>query len=85
MLATLIGSLAAILTTVCFIPQAIKIIRTHETAGISALMYATFSAGVACWLVYGILTVQWNIILCNVVTLPLSLTVLIMKLKLSQK
>ena len=81
MLATTIGAIAATLTTVCFIPQAVKIVRTHQTKDISLAMYATFSTGVACWLLYGILTMQWNIIICNIVTLPLALTVLFMKIK----
>ena len=50
-----IGILAAFLTTVSFVPQAILAIRTRRTDGISLLMYSMFTLGVAVWLVYGLL------------------------------
>lgn len=81
MLETIIGAAAATLTTVCFIPQAVKIVKTRQTKDISFAMYATFSVGIVCWLIYGIMTGQWNIILCNIVTLPLALAVLFMKVR----
>jgi MtN3 and saliva related transmembrane protein len=44
-------------------------------------LYSLFSAGVALWLVYGLLIGAWPIILANVVTLGLTLTVLWHKLR----
>jgi MtN3 and saliva related transmembrane protein len=76
-----IGSIAATLTTVAFIPQAWKIWRTRHTADISIGMYALFTAGVALWLIYGILLAAWPIIIANSITLVLAGTVLVMKLK----
>jgi MtN3 and saliva related transmembrane protein len=76
-----IGSAAATLTTVAFIPQAWKIWQTHHTADISLGMYALFTAGVALWLIYGIMLAAWPIIIANSITLVLAGTVLVMKLK----
>ena len=78
----LIGSLAATLTTVSFVPQVWKVWRTRHTADISLGMYAMFTMGVALWLGYGILLVAWPIIIANSITLLLAGTVLLMKLKL---
>lgn len=76
-----VGFLAAALTTFSFIPQAIKTIRTKETHGISLGMYVTFTAGVALWLAYGIVLMSWPMILSNIVTLGLSITILTLKLR----
>lgn len=79
--ADLIGIVAAALTTSAFLPQAIKVVRTRETAAISLVMYALFSTGVALWLAYGVLTLQWPIIIANVVTLGFAAVILAMKLR----
>jgi MtN3 and saliva related transmembrane protein len=71
------GYLAAFLTTVSFIPQAIKTIRTHDTEGISVLMYLGFVTGVFFWLVYGILLADIAIIAANFLTFLLALPILV--------
>ena len=77
----LVGFVAAFLTTVSFIPQAIMTIRTKNTSGISRGMYFMFTLGVAMWLLYGIYIVSWPMIVANVVTLALATTILTLKLK----
>jgi MtN3 and saliva related transmembrane protein len=76
-----IGSAAATLTTVAFIPQVWKIFRSRNTADISLGMYALVTLGVALWLTYGILLAAWPIIIANSVTLLIAGAVLVMKLK----
>jgi MtN3 and saliva related transmembrane protein len=76
-----IGSLAAILTTVSFIPQVWQICKTRHTQDISLRMYLLFTCGVGLWLIYGILLAAWPIIIANAVTLLLAGTVLILKLR----
>jgi MtN3 and saliva related transmembrane protein len=77
----LIGGAAAILTTVAFIPQVLKVWRTRHTTDISLAMYAAFTCGVALWLWYGILLGAWPIILANSITLLFAGMVLIMKIR----
>ena len=77
----LIGSLAALLTTISFIPQAWHTWRTRDVSGISLAMYSAFTLGVALWLVYGWLLGAWPIIIANAVTLSLALGILGMKLR----
>ena len=76
-----VGSVAAILTTASFIPQAWQTFRTRDVSGISLGMYSLFTAGVALWLVYGILLVAWPIIIANTITTSLALMILVMKLR----
>ena len=80
-MAEYIGFLAAILTTASFVPQAVKILRTRQTEGISLIMYAMFTLGVAVWLAYGILLASPSIIAANLVTFCLASTILILKAK----
>ena len=77
----LVGAVAAVLTTASFLPQAVKVLRTRETEAISLAMYALFTTGVAAWLAYGLLTMQWSIIAANALTLLLSGTILAMKIR----
>ncbi|NIJ41538.1 uncharacterized protein with PQ loop repeat [Parvibaculum indicum] len=42
-----IGYIAAFLTTVAFVPQALKTIRTRDTSGISLAMYVCLTVGVS--------------------------------------
>ncbi|MFZ2753919.1 MAG: SemiSWEET transporter [Lysobacteraceae bacterium] len=75
------GYLAAVMTTLAFVPQAIKTIRTRDTRSISLGMYVVFTAGIAMWLVYGIALDSMPMILANIVTFLLSATILGLKLK----
>lgn len=76
-----IGYTAAVLTTLAFVPQALKTIRSRDTRGISLSMYVVFTLGVGCWLAYGIALGSWPMILANIVTLGLAATILGLKLK----
>ena len=76
----LIGTMAAIATTISFLPQAIKVITTRDTKSISLLMYCIFSFGVCLWLIYGILRRDIPVILANAVTLILALIILVYKI-----
>ncbi len=75
------GYVAATMTTLSFVPQAAKTIRTRDTRSISLGMYVVFTAGIAMWLVYGIALHSIPMILSNIVTFVLSATILAMKLR----
>lgn len=77
----LIGYLAAGLTTLSFVPQALHTFKTRDVSGISLAMYSCFTVGVALWLVYGWLLGAWPIVLANAITLTLALAILLMKLR----
>ena len=77
----IIGNIAAFLTTMSFLPQAIKTIRSKNTRQLSLPMYVMFVSGVALWLFYGILNNQLPIILGNALTLIFAGIILVYKLR----
>lgn len=75
-----IGYVAAFLTTVSFLPQALKTIKTRNTEGISVLMYLCMVAGVFCWLLYGIALGDMALIVANALTFTFALPILLIAL-----
>ena len=76
-----IGYLAACLTTLSFLPQAIKVIVTRNTQGISGLMYVMFIRGLVMWLVYGLMIEDKAVSMANFLTLVFAMPILIIKLR----
>lgn len=76
-----IGLVAATLTTLCWLPQALKIIRTRDTRAISLVTQAAFTLGVTLWLIYGIAIGDLPLIGANAVSLVLAGAILAMKLR----
>ena len=77
---TIVGAVAAVLSTVSFLPQALKIIRSRDTSGISTGMYLVTVAGFTMWTTYGVLQTAWPLIASNSICLVLSAFILTMKL-----
>lgn len=76
-----VGGVAAACTTLCWLPQAVKIIREKKTGGISLLTQSVFTFGIALWAAYGFLLNNRPLIYANVVTLIFALAILILKLR----
>ncbi|MCK9608619.1 MAG: SemiSWEET transporter [Methylomonas sp.] len=76
----LIGYLAATLTTVSFLPQAVLTLKTRDTDSLSLGMYSLFTSGVLLWLIYGIYLANPAIIVANAVTFLLATVILSIKL-----
>jgi MtN3 and saliva related transmembrane protein len=77
----LIGYIAAFCTTLCWVPQAVRTIRTKDTRAISLWTQALFAIGIMLWLVYGVYIASIPIVLANAVTLVLVLVILAMKIR----
>jgi MtN3 and saliva related transmembrane protein len=77
----LIGATGAVLTTLCWLLQAIKVIREKETRALSLPATAAFTIGVVLWLIYGVAIGDWPLIGSNAVTLALMAVILTMKLR----
>ena len=75
-----VGFLASILTTVAFLPQAIKTWRSRSAEDLSLGMFLLFCSGIVLWLTYGLLRNQLTIILPNFFTLVLAGSILFFKL-----
>ncbi len=81
MLSTYIGYLAAIGTTVSFLPQVIKTWKSKSAKDLSLGMFLIFFIGTALWLTYGIMVNDKPVLIANLVTLLLSGIILFFKLK----
>ena len=80
-----IGFVAAVLTTLAFVPQVLQSYRTRDVSGISLSMYSFFTFGVGLWLAYGVMTGAWPVIIANALTLLLALSILGLKVASLQK
>ena len=76
-----VGAAGATLTTVCWLPQALKVVREKETRALSLPAAAVFTAGVLLWLIYGLAIGDWPLIGSNAATLALMLPILAMKVR----
>lgn len=82
---TLIGIMAAILTTSSFIPQLIKAYRSKRLNDISPYLMLLFSTGALLWLLYGMYRNDHVIIIANILALILNLTLLYMRVRYATK
>jgi len=76
-----LGFVAAALTSLCWLPQAWRTIRTRDTRAISLWTQSLFAAGTALWLTYGLQIGSWPVIVANALTLALVLLIVTMKLR----
>lgn len=77
----MIGSIAGILTTLAFVPQVIKVIKTKDTSSLSLGMYSMQVLGVFLWLIHGIVIKDMALLVANAITFMLALIILGYKLK----
>jgi MtN3 and saliva related transmembrane protein len=80
-----LGFAAAFCTTAAFVPQLVRILRLRSARDISLPTFLLFSVGVFLWLLYGIDTGAKPVIASNTVTLIVSLSILILKLRYGQR
>jgi MtN3 and saliva related transmembrane protein len=79
--AMILGITAGTLTTIAFIPQLAKALKSKSTGDLSWGMVLTFTIGVLLWLIYGIWIDSLPVILANAVTLLLQLGIVSLKIK----
>ena len=76
-----IGFVAAFCTTAAFVPQLLRVLKLRSAREISLGTFLMFSIGVALWLLYGISIGSKPVIASNLVTLMLSVSILVLKLR----
>ena len=79
------GYFAAILTTLAFLPQLIKTLKTKKAEDVSLITLIMFLTGVLSWIVYGYKIASIPILLANLITFVLNLLILIFKITFSKK
>ena len=73
------GYIAAILTTIAFLPQLVRTFRTKSATDVSLVMLLLFIVGVLFWIIYGWQTKAIPLIAANIITFILNLSILILK------
>jgi MtN3 and saliva related transmembrane protein len=76
-----LGYAAGIITTLAFLPQAVRIFRTRRTRDISLLWALAMNVGIILWLLYGIVKNDMPIIAANSITLFLLIIILYYKVR----
>ena len=79
------GYFAAILTTLAFIPQLIKTLKTKKAEDVSLITLIMFLTGVLSWIIYGYKISSTPILIANVITFILNLLILISKITFLKK
>ena len=80
-----IGTIAAVLTTLSFLPQVIKTYKEKNAENLSMLMLVVFFLGVLLWLVYGIVKHSLPLIIANIITGILTVVLIYFKVLYSSK
>jgi MtN3 and saliva related transmembrane protein len=76
-----IGTLAALLTSLSYLPQVGKAWPRDSTRDLSLKMLVALTAGLSLWVCYGLVKGDWIIVLANGVGLALAFTVLLCKIR----
>ena len=79
------GYFAAVLTTLAFIPQLIKTLKTKKADDVSLTTLIMFLTGVAAWIIYGIQISSKPILIANTITFLLNFLILVFKLIYSKE
>jgi MtN3 and saliva related transmembrane protein len=79
MLTEMTGSVAALLTTLSFLPQVIKTWSTGSATDFSWIWLVSFAIGLFLWFVYGLALGSLPLIAANGVTLSLVLAIVFVK------
>ena len=79
---TWLGYAAATCTTVAFVPQVVRILRTRSARDISLSTFTIMTLGVLLWLIYGLIIHDRPLVVANGTTFVLSLAILVMKLRM---
>jgi MtN3 and saliva related transmembrane protein len=74
------GLLAGAMTTAAFVPQAWKTWRTRSARDFSLALLVLLVAGNSLWLTYGALVGSLGLVAANLVTVPLTASILWVKL-----
>jgi len=75
----IVGIVAGIFTSISLLPQLIKMIRQKKATDISLKMLLTLLAGLALWVWYGIMKMDWPIIITNCFSVVVNVLILLFR------
>jgi MtN3 and saliva related transmembrane protein len=76
-----IGGVAAVMTTICWLPQAVQVVRYKDTRAISLTTNLILAAGLVLWLIYGIAIADWPLIGSDAISIVFTSVIVAMKLR----
>ncbi len=76
-----IGFIAGLFTTFAYAPQLWKAARSGSTGDLSLVMYLCMTFGVLLWIVYGIQIGSWPVIVWNIVTIAMTATIVVLRIR----
>lgn len=76
----MIGTIAACFTTLAFLPQVIKVVKTRNTGGLSLLMCLMQETGVFLWALHGYIIQDGALLIANCFTFILTSIILVYKI-----
>ena len=76
----LFGFLAALLTTIAFLPQLYKTWKTKSADDVSLVMLILFITGLVCWIIYGLKINSIPILVANIITFIFNFSILVLKI-----
>ena len=79
--AELVGTMAGLCSTGSFVPQVVKAWRHDDVAAISKRMYIITVSAFSLWTAYGLMIGSIPIVAFNIVSLLLSATILVLKIR----
>ncbi|WP_456472111.1 SemiSWEET transporter [Methanocaldococcus sp.] len=77
----IIGYIAGTLTTFASLPQLIKSIREKDLSSFSLTFVIVFTTGLFLWLIYGLLKMDYPIIIFNILSLMFWIPITYLKIK----
>ena len=83
LVASVVGTAAALLSITSFAPQIIKIWTEKDASSVSLRTYIVTVTGFCCWIAYGLLIKAWPVIASNTACLLMSSAVLVLKWRFS--
>jgi MtN3 and saliva related transmembrane protein len=85
LIASVVGTAAALLSITSFAPQIVKIWREKDAESVSLRTYIVTVAGFCCWVAYGVMIKAWPVIASNTACLLMSGAVLALKWRFSKR
>jgi MtN3 and saliva related transmembrane protein len=80
-----VGFAASFCTTTAFVPQLVRVLRLRSAREISLPTFLLFSCGVFLWVLYGIWAHSTPVTVSNALTLIVSVSILILKVRYDRK
>jgi len=77
----ILGFAAGTLTSLAALPQLIKSLKTKRTKDLSLGMFSVLTVGLILWILYALFTKDVPLVLANIVTLIITVSILFLKIK----